>query len=80
MRNGVEHGPPRGHITAYICAVGSLLAAGCSSAPGEASACNDGDRCTSSAECCDGLICRLPSEGVLPVAQELKCRTPAQGL
>jgi hypothetical protein len=33
--------------------------------------------CSTSADCCDGLECRLPSEGILPVEPTLKCRSPA---
>jgi len=63
----------------YCLAVAlSALATGCG-AGSDGPSCNNGDHCTMSAECCDGLVCRLPSEGILPVPQELKCRTPVQG-
>ena len=58
----------------------SSLAVNCSSGGHAGPSCNEGDRCASDAECCEGLVCRLPSEGILPVAQERQCRIPVQGL
>lgn len=48
--------------------------AGCGDSTGPAC---DGRPCATSADCCGGLVCRRPSEGILPVGQERRCRNPA---
>ena len=59
-----------------VLATGSLPAtlAGCGSSNGPSC---DLRPCSTSADCCEGLECRLPGESILPVEPALKCRSPA---